>query len=49
MKLTQDVRELGQAQAHEAEAGMADKAKEFQRAGGEIYVTAQTPRRADAS
>jgi phosphomethylpyrimidine synthase len=48
MKLTQDVRELGQAQARQAEAGMAEKAKEFQRAGGEIYIPDQTQPPADA-
>jgi phosphomethylpyrimidine synthase len=36
MKLTQDVRELEQA-----EAGMADKSREFQDAGGELYVEAE--------
>jgi phosphomethylpyrimidine synthase len=36
MKLTQDVRDLSQA-----EAGMADKSREFQQAGGELYVEAE--------
>jgi phosphomethylpyrimidine synthase len=48
MKLTQDVRELGQADAREAEAGMADKAREFQRSGGEIYVSGPTQAPVDA-
>ena len=39
MKLTQDVRDMSQ---DEIAQGMADKAKEFQNAGGELYVPATT-------
>ncbi len=40
MKLTQDVRELAQVEQAQAE-GLAQKAREFQQAGGELYVAAE--------
>ncbi len=48
MKITQEVRELADAQGIEAEEalarGMAEKADEFRAAGGEVYVPATGPR-----
>jgi hypothetical protein len=39
MKLTQDVRELAQAEARQ---GLAEKAREFRESGGELYVPADS-------
>jgi phosphomethylpyrimidine synthase len=49
MKLTQDLREIAEQRPEDARleadarAGLAEKAQEFQRAGGEVYVPAVEP------
>ncbi len=42
MKLTQDVRDMDPHEAELIEAGMADKAREFQERGGKVYVESET-------
>jgi phosphomethylpyrimidine synthase len=43
MKLTQDVRDMALDAAPDVRAGMAEKAREFRNAGGELYVAADGP------
>lgn len=42
MKLTQDVRDMDPEEAQRIEAGMAEKAREFQDAGSKVYVETDT-------
>jgi phosphomethylpyrimidine synthase len=42
MKLSQDVRDMDPQEAERIEAGMADKAREFQARGGKVYVDSET-------
>ncbi|MGH1343461.1 MAG: phosphomethylpyrimidine synthase ThiC [Nannocystales bacterium] len=42
MKLTQDVRDMDPQEAELIEAGMADKAREFQESGGKVYVESES-------
>jgi phosphomethylpyrimidine synthase len=50
MKITQDVREYAAAHGmpNAVEEGMREKAEEFRRAGGEIYVEEKAVARAPA-
>jgi phosphomethylpyrimidine synthase len=43
MKLTQDVRDMVQGDELDPRAGMAEKAREFRKAGGELYVAPELP------
>ncbi len=49
MKLTQDVRDMDPEEAGRIKAGMAEKAREFQEAGGKVYVDAESGAQPDAS